>query len=38
MVDYVDTQTLYKVSDLEKMSDDELTSTYRKVYNIQLNK
>lgn len=38
MIDYVDTQTLYKVSDLEKMSDDELTSTYRSVYNIQLNK
>jgi len=38
MIDYVDTQTLYKVSDLEKMSDDELTSTYRSVYNIQLNR
>ena len=38
MIDYIDTQTLYKVSDLEKMSDDELTSTYRSVYNIQLNK
>ena len=38
MIDYLDKNTLYKLSDLEKMSDDELTSTYRSVYNIQLNK
>lgn len=38
MIDYIDTQTLHKASDLEKMSDNELTSTYNRVYNIQLNK
>jgi hypothetical protein len=38
MIDYLDTNTLYKLSELEKMSDGELTSTYRSVYNIQLNK
>lgn len=38
MIDYIDTQTLYKASELEKLSDDELTSKYRSVYNIQLNK
>ena len=38
MIDYLDKHTLYKLSDLKKMSDDELTSTYRSVYNIQLNK
>jgi hypothetical protein len=38
MIDYLDKHTLYKLSDLKKMSDDELTSTYRNVYNIQLNK
>ena len=37
MIDYIDTQTLYRASELEKLSDDELTSTYRSVYNIQLN-
>ena len=37
MIDYIDTQTLHKASDLEKMSDDELTSTYRRVYNIKSN-
>ena len=38
MIDYIDTQTLYRASELEKLSDDKLTSTYRSVYNIQLNK
>jgi len=38
MIDYIDTQTLSKVSEIEKLSDDELTSKYRSVYNIQLNK
>jgi len=38
MIDYIDTQTLKKRSELEKKSDDELTSTYRSVYNIQLNR
>ena len=38
MIDYIDTQTLYRASELEKLSDDELTSKYRSVYNIQLNK
>ena len=38
MIDYIDTNTLYKLSELEKLSDDELTSKYRSVYNIQLNK
>jgi hypothetical protein len=33
MIDYIDTQTLHKASDLEKMSDNELTSKYRSVYN-----
>ena len=37
MIDYIDTQTLYRASELEKLSDDELTSKYRSVYNIQLN-
>ena len=36
MIDYIDTNTLYKLSELEKLSDDELTSKYRSVYNIQL--
>jgi len=38
MIDYIDAQTLYKASELEKLSDGELTSKYRSVYNIQLNK
>ena len=37
MIDYIDTQTLHKASDLEKMDDNELKSTYSRVYNIQLN-
>jgi hypothetical protein len=38
MVDYIDTNTLYKLSELEKLPDDELERRYRSVYNIQLNK
>ena len=38
MIDYLDKHTLYKLSDLEKISDDKLTSKYISVYNIQLNK
>jgi hypothetical protein len=34
MIDYIDTQTLYKASELEKMDDNELKSTYKRVYNI----
>ena len=37
MIDYIDTQTLYRASELEKLSDDELTSKYRSVYNARLN-
>jgi hypothetical protein len=37
MIDYIDTQTLHKASELEKMSDEKLKSTYKRVYNIQLN-
>jgi len=38
MIDYIDNQTAYRFEELEEMSDDELTSTYKRVYNIQLNK
>jgi len=38
MIDYIDTNTLYRANELEKLSDDELTSKYRSVYNMQLNK
>jgi hypothetical protein len=38
MIDYIDTNTLYKLSELEKLPDDELERKYRSVYNIQLNK
>jgi hypothetical protein len=38
MIDYLDTNTLYKLSELEKLPDDELERKYRSVYNIQLNK
>jgi len=38
MINYLDKHTLHKLSELEKFSDDELTSKYRSVYNIQLNK
>ena len=38
MIDYIFTNTLYKLSELEKLPDDELERRYRSVYNIQLNK
>lgn len=38
MVDYLDTQTLMRRDDLEKLSNDELKSKYRSVYNSKLNK
>jgi len=38
MIDYLDTQTLKNRTQLERLSDDELRSDYRTVYNIQLNK
>jgi len=38
MIDYIFTNTLYKLSDLEKLPDGELERRYRSVYNIQLNK
>jgi hypothetical protein len=38
MIDYIDTQSLYKASELEKMSDNILTSLYRSIYNIHSNK
>jgi hypothetical protein len=38
MIDYIDTNTLYKLSELEKLPDDKLERRYRSVYNIQLNK
>jgi hypothetical protein len=37
MISYLDTNTLYKISDLEELSDDVLSSRYRSVYNSQLN-
>ncbi len=37
MISYLDTNTLYKISDLEELSDDVLSSRYRTVYNNQLN-
>jgi len=38
MIDYIFTNTLYKLSELEKLPDGELERKYRSVYNIQLNK
>jgi len=38
MIDYIDTQTLHQARHLEKMSDNILTSLYRRVYNIHSNK
>jgi hypothetical protein len=38
MIDYLDTNSLYKRIELEGISDDELERRYRSVYNIQLNK
>ena len=37
MISYLDTNTLYKISDLEELSDDVLGSRYRSVYNSILN-
>jgi hypothetical protein len=37
MIDYLDTNTLFKLSELEKLPDDELKATYRSVYNIKSN-
>lgn len=38
MIDYLDTHTLHKRSELEGLPDDVLERKYRSVYNIQLNK
>jgi hypothetical protein len=38
MIDYLDTNTLHKRSELEGLPDDVLERKYRSVYNIQLNK
>ena len=38
MIDYLDTQTLMRIDNLEKLSNDELKSKYRSVYNSKLNK
>lgn len=38
MIDYIDNQTAYRFEELEEMSDEELTQTYKRVRNIQLNK
>lgn len=38
IIDYLDTQTLMRRDDLEKLSNDELKSKYRSVYNSQLNR
>jgi hypothetical protein len=37
IIDYLNTQTLKKRSDLEQLSDDELSKRYRRVYNARLN-
>jgi hypothetical protein len=37
MIDYLDNQTLYKRNELENISDNELKSKYRSVYNSRLN-
>jgi hypothetical protein len=38
MIDYLDKHTSSKKSRIEALTDDELRSDYRTVYNIQLNK
>ena len=38
MIDYLDNQTLHKRNELEGLSDDELKSKYRSVYNSRLNR
>jgi len=37
MIDYLDTNTLYKLSEFENLPDDEVERRYRSVYNIKLN-
>jgi hypothetical protein len=37
IVDYLDFQTLKRRSELEQLSDDELSKTYRSVYNARNN-
>jgi hypothetical protein len=37
MIDYINTNTLYKLSELENLPDDELEIKYRSVYNIKSN-
>jgi hypothetical protein len=37
MIDYLDDNTAYTRSEIEKFSDDGLKHRYRSVYNIQLN-
>jgi hypothetical protein len=37
MIDYLDTQTLKRRSELEELPDDKLKSDYRSVYNARLN-
>jgi hypothetical protein len=38
MIDYLDKHTSHNKSRIEALTDDELRSDYRTVYNIQLNK
>jgi hypothetical protein len=37
MIDYLDKETLHRRNELEKLSDNELKSKYRSVYNSRLN-
>jgi hypothetical protein len=38
MIDYIDKHSAHNTSLVKRMSDDELSKTYRRVYNIQLNR
>ena len=38
MIDYIDTQTAYRIEEIEEMDDEELMKTYIRVYNIHLNR
>jgi hypothetical protein len=38
MIDYIDKHSSHNTSLVKRMSDDELSKTYRRVYNIQFNK
>ena len=38
MIDYIDKYTAYGLQEIEEMDDEELMNTYKRVYNIQLNK